>query len=81
MIRSKYNRYIFLLTLIVLVAGTIRAFEEGPALAIAFFLIVATFQFLIRCPKCGNLACRMTKPKGYAPPMPRKCFNCDFRYK
>ena len=81
MIRSKYNRYIFLLMTVVLFVGTFLMFAKGPILGFAFFLAVASFQFLIRCPRCGNLACRMNKHKTYAPPIPKKCFNCDYRYR
>ena len=81
MIRSKYNRYIYLLLVLVIFSGTFYMFQWGQVLGFAFFAVTVSFQFLIRCPKCDNLMCRMKEPRMYAPPIPRKCFNCDYRYR
>ena len=77
MIRSAYNRYIVLGSMLVFIAGT--AFVSQDYMLV-YGVVAGLSQLLFRCPYCNTLTIKILDGL-VGPPIFKKCDGCDYRYK
>lgn len=80
MIRSKYNRYIFFAYAALLYIMFNNIGVEGTGVGVMLLLLLGLLPFMLRCPDCNYPTAKLASGL-YAPPIFRKCGQCDFRYK
>lgn len=80
MIRSEYNRYIFLSYAVFLFVLFNYVGVDASGIGVIFILLLGLLPFILRCPDC-NFPTAKLRSGLYAPPIFKKCGQCDFRYK
>ena len=80
MIRTRYNRYILNIVVIVFLIGFVFLLRYGILPLFVLWVTCAAVVLVTRCPQCGVLTGR-NKSGVFTSFVPKRCRNCGYEYK